>query len=136
MGNAIESDRCRMINCQPFAPRPGAPSPMQLALNSTTHLLRQFYELTKPRVVSLIVFCAVIGMFLAGPPDDVPPLPIVTVATLGIFLVAAAAAAVNCLIELRIDAVMARTLARPLPRGELTATQTVVFACAIGGAGL
>ena len=109
---------------------------MQLTLTSTTHLLRQFYELTKPRVVSLIVFCALIGMFLAGPPDGVPALPIVTVAALGIFLVAAAAAAVNCLIELRIDAVMERTRARPLPRGELTATQTVVFAGAIGGAGL
>ena len=109
---------------------------MQLTLNSTAHLLRQLVELTKPRVVSLIVFCAVIGMFLAGPPDGVPPLPIVTVAALGIFLVAAAAAAVNCLIELRIDAVMARTRARPLPRGELTAIQTVVFAGAIGGAGL
>ena len=109
---------------------------MQLTLSSTTHLLRQFYELTKPRVVSLIVFCAVIGMFLAGPPDGAPPWPIVTVAALGIFLVAAAAAAVNCLIELRIDSVMARTRARPLPRGELTATQTVVFASAMGGVGL
>ena len=109
---------------------------MQLTLNSTAHLLRQFYELTKPRVVSLIVFCAVIGMFLAGPPDGVPPLPIVAVAALGIFLVAAAAAAMNCLIEQRIDAVMARTRSRPLPRGELTDTQTLVFAGATGGAGL
>ena len=109
---------------------------MQLTLNSTTHLLRQFYELTKPRVVSLIVFCAVIGMFLAGPPDGLPPLPIVAVAALGIFLVAGSAAAVNCLIERRIDAVMARTRARPLPRGELTDAQTLVFAGAIGGAGL
>ena len=49
---------------------------MQLTQNSTTHLLRQFYELTKPRVVSLIVFCALIGMFLAVPPDGVPALPI------------------------------------------------------------
>jgi len=109
---------------------------MQLTLNSTTHLLRQFYELTKPRVVSLIVFCAVIGMFLAGPPDGLPPLPIVAVAALGIFLVAGSAAAVNCLIEQRIDAMMARTRARPLPRGELTDAQTLVFAGAIGGAGL
>ena len=109
---------------------------MQLTLNSTTHLLRQFYELTKPRVVSLIVFCAVIGMFLAGPPDGLPPLPIVAVAALGIFLVAGSAAAVNCLIEQRIDAMMARTRARPLPRGELTDAQTVVFAGAIGSAGL
>ncbi len=109
---------------------------MQLILHSTTHLLRQFYELTKPRVVSLIVFCAVIGMFLAGPPDGLPPLPIVAVAALGIFLVAGSAAAVNCLIEQRIDAMMARTRTRPLPRGELTDVQTVVFAGAIGGAGL
>ena len=87
---------------------------MQLTVNSATHLLRQFYELTKPRVVSLIVFCAVIGMFLAGPPDGMPPLPVVTLAALGIFLVAGAAAAVNCLIEQRSDAVMARTRA-PAP---------------------
>ncbi len=109
---------------------------MQLTFTSTTHLLRQLYELTKPRVVSLIVFCAVIGMFLAGPPDGLPPLPIVAVAALGIFLVAGSAAAVNCLIEQRIDAVMTRTRARPLPRGELTDAQTLVFAGAIGGAGL
>ena len=109
---------------------------MQLTLNSTTHLLRQFYELTKPRVVSLIVFCAVIGMFLAGPPDGLPPLPIVAVAALGVFLVAGSAAAVNCLVERRIDAVMARTRARPLPRGELTGAQTLVFAGVIGSAGL
>ena len=109
---------------------------MQLILNSTTHLLRQFYELTKPRVVSLIVFCAVIGMFLAGPSDGLPPLFIVAVASLGIYLVAGAAAAVNCLIELKIDAAMARTRGRPLPRGELTATQTLMFAGMIGGSGL
>ena len=109
---------------------------MQLTLSSTTHSLRQFYELTKPRVVSLIVFCAVIGMLLAGPPDGLPSLPVVAVAALGIFLVAGSAAAVNCLIERRIDAVMARTRARPLPRGQLTDVQTVVFAGAIGGAGL
>ena len=51
---------------------------MQLTLDQTTHRLRQFYELTKPRVVSLIVFCAVIGMFLAGPSDGLPPLGLVT----------------------------------------------------------
>jgi protoheme IX farnesyltransferase len=109
---------------------------MQLTLNQTTHRLRQFYELTKPRVVSLIVFCAVIGMFLAGPTDGVPPLGLVTVAALGIFLVAGAAAAINCLIEKKIDAVMARTRARPLPRGELTVAQTLLFAGLIGGIGL
>lgn len=109
---------------------------MQLTLDQTTHRLRQFYELTKPRVVSLIVFCAVIGMFLAGPRDGLPPLGVVAIASLGIFLVAGAAAAINCLIEQKIDAVMARTRARPLPRGEVSAAQTLVFAGLIGGIGL
>jgi protoheme IX farnesyltransferase len=109
---------------------------MQLTLNRTTHQLRQFYELTKPRVVSLIVFCAVIGMFLAGPADGLPPLGLVVVAALGIYMVAGAAAAVNCLIEQKIDAVMARTRARPLPRGQVNAAQTLVFAGVMGGVGL
>jgi heme o synthase len=109
---------------------------MQLTLERTTHQLRQFHELTKPRVVSLIVFCAVIGMFLAGPADGVPPLATVIIAALGIYLVAGAAAAVNCLIEQKIDRVMARTRARPLPRGEVSAAQTLVFAGVLGGLGL
>ena len=95
---------------------------------------RQFLALTKPRVVSLIVFCAVIGMFLAVP--GLPPAGIVFAATLGIALVAGAAAAFNCLVEQKIDAVMQRTRARPLPRGELTSTQTFVFAAVVGCAGL
>jgi heme o synthase len=109
---------------------------MQLTLDHTTNRLRQFYELTKPRVVLLIVFCAVIGMFLAGPADGLPPLTIVFIAALGIYLVAGAAAAINCLIEQKIDKVMARTRARPLPRGELTTAQTLVFAAMLGGIGL
>jgi protoheme IX farnesyltransferase len=96
--------------------------------------VRQFLALTKPRVVSLIVFCAVIGMFLAVPGS--PPAGIVFFATLGIALVAGAAAAVNCLVEQKIDAVMQRTRMRPLPRGELTSLQTLVFAGVVGGAGL
>jgi protoheme IX farnesyltransferase len=95
---------------------------------------RQFLALTKPRVVSLIVFCAVIGMFLAVP--GLPPAGVVFAATLGIALVAGAAAAVNCLVEQKIDAVMQRTRARPLPRGELTSVQTFVFAGLVGGLGL
>ena len=95
---------------------------------------RAYYALTKPRVVSLIVFTAVIGMFLATP-GMVPPLVLIT-ATAGIALVAGAAAAVNCLVEQGIDATMQRTRWRPLPRGELTALQTLVFSGAIGGAGL
>ena len=96
--------------------------------------LRAFYALTKPRVVSLIVFTAVIGMFLATP--GMVPLGTLLAATAGIFLVAGAAAAVNCLVEQKIDAVMKRTQWRPLPQGELSATQTLVFAGVLGGAGL
>jgi protoheme IX farnesyltransferase len=95
---------------------------------------RQFLALTKPRVVSLIVFTAVIGMFLATP--GLPPASAVAFGTLGIALVAGAAAAINCLVERKIDAVMARTRARPLPRGEISSLQTLVFACAIGAIGL
>jgi len=96
----------------------------------------QFLQLTKPRVVSLIVFCALIGMFLAVPPDVAPPLGAMLVATVGIGLVAGAAAAFNCLVEQKIDAVMARTRARPLPRGHITSAQTLVFAGIVGGIGL
>ena len=96
--------------------------------------LRGFYALTKPRVVSLIVFTAVIGMFLAAP--GMVPLQALLAGTLGIALVAGAAAAVNCLVEQKIDAMMKRTRWRPLPRGELTALQTLVFAGALGGLGL
>jgi len=106
------------------------------ALRAKSHLLRQFYELTKPRVVSLIVFCAVIGMFLAVPAGEWMSLQVLLAATAGIGLVAGAAAAVNCLIEQKVDALMARTRARPLPRGELTSLQTLLFAGAVGGIGL
>ena len=75
---------------------------------------RQFLALTKPRVVSLIVFCAVIGMFLAVP--GLPPADVVFMATVGIALVAGAAAAVNCLVEQKIDAVMLRTRGVPARR--------------------
>jgi len=96
--------------------------------------MRAFLALTKPRVVSLIVFTAVIGMLLATP--GMVPLALLAAATAGIALVAGAAAAVNCLVEQHIDARMQRTQWRPLPRGELTALQTVVFAGAVGGFGL
>ena len=96
--------------------------------------LRQFLALAKPRVVSLIVFCAVIGMFLATP--GFPPAGIVLAATVGIALVAGAAAAINCLVEQKIDAVMQRTRSRPLPRGEITSMQTLAFAALVGGLGL
>ena len=95
---------------------------------------RAFYALTKPRVVSLIVFTAVIGMFLSTP--GMVPLQALLCGTIGIAFVAGAAAAVNCLVEQKIDAVMQRTRARPLPRGDLTPAQTLAFASAVGGLGL
>jgi protoheme IX farnesyltransferase len=96
--------------------------------------LQQFLALTKPRVVSLIVFTAVIGMFLATP--GMVPLQALLFGTVGIALVAGAAAAINCLVEQKIDALMARTRARPLPMGQLSSAQTLLFAAIVGGAGL
>lgn len=98
--------------------------------------LRQFYALTKPRVVSLIVFCAVIGMLLAVPAGVALPLTPLFAATVGIGLVAGAAAAINCLVEQKIDAVMARTRGRPLPLGQVNSVETLVFASIVGGIGL
>jgi protoheme IX farnesyltransferase len=97
--------------------------------------LHAYYLLTKPRVNTLIVFCAVIGMFLALP-EGLPSPATVLAATIGIAAVAGAAAAMNCLIEQRIDAHMARTRGRPLPRGELDSTEVAVFSAALGGSGL
>ena len=96
-------------------------------------LLKQYLALTKPRVVMLITFCAVIGMALSTP--GWVPLGILINATLGITLVAGAAAAINCLVEQHIDAKMARTAWRPLPSGTLTPFQTLVFSGILGGIG-
>jgi heme o synthase len=103
--------------------------------NTPSALLRarQFYALTKPRVVQLIVFCAVIGMFLAVP--GLPDWRIVIAATVGIYLVASAAAAFNCLVELAIDAKMKRTAWRPSAKGELAPSWILGFSallCALG----
>jgi len=98
----------------------------------------QYYALTKPRVIQLIVFCALIGMVLA-----VPGLPswhelaVASMACLGIWLVAGAAAAFNCIIEKSIDAKMKRTAWRPTAKGELGDRQTLLFSaslCALGSA--
>jgi protoheme IX farnesyltransferase len=96
--------------------------------------LRHFLALAKPRVVSLIVFCAIIGMFLAVP--GLPPPQLVFWATVGIALVAGSAAAINCLVEQKIDALMARTRHRPLPHGDVTSGATLAFAMVVGGTGL
>jgi protoheme IX farnesyltransferase len=98
---------------------------------------RQYLALTKPRVVQLIVFCAVIGMLLAVP--GAPRWADVSLAlwaTLGIWLVASAAAAFNCLIEQHIDARMKRTSWRPTANGELSRTQALIFSAVLGGTGM
>lgn len=101
-------------------------------------VFRQFYALTKPRVIQLIVFCALIGMVLA-----VPGLPswaelrLALLACLGIWLVAGAAAAFNCIVEKGIDAKMKRTAWRPTAKGELDDRQTLLFSavlCVLGSA--
>jgi protoheme IX farnesyltransferase len=95
--------------------------------------VKQFYALTKPRVVQLIVFCAVIGMLLAAP--GLPDLRVTLAATAGIWLVAAAAAAFNCVVEQHIDARMARTAWRPTAKGELTNLHTLTFSAVLCGVG-
>lgn len=100
------------------------------------NIFQQFYALTKPRVVQLIVFCAIIGMVLA-----VPGLPgwqhvqLAFMASLGIWLVAGAAAAFNCIIEKGIDAKMRRTAWRPTAKRELSDLHTLTFSLIIGLAG-
>ena len=90
----------------------------------------RYYELCKPRVVYLIVFTAVVGMFLAVP--GWPPLSALIAGTLGIALAASSAAAINHLLDQRIDAVMARTRNRPLPTGQLDVKQVLGFALILG----
>ena len=111
------------------------PTPLHSAKAS---VLRQYYALTKPRVVQLIVFCALIGMVLAVPgAPSVSELRLAGLASLGIWLVAAAAAAFNCIVEQGIDAKMKRTAWRPTARGELGNLQTLLFSavlCAGGSA--
>jgi protoheme IX farnesyltransferase len=98
---------------------------------------QQFYQLTKPRVVQLIVFCAAIGMALAVPglPDLSQALTMLA-AIAGIWLVAGAAAAFNCLIEDGIDARMKRTAWRATAKGELSRTQTLAFSALLCAAGM
>jgi protoheme IX farnesyltransferase len=111
-------------------------APASLHGPTTVSVLRQFYALTKPRVVQLIVFCALIGMVLAVP--GVPGLAELqqgALACIGIWLVAGAAAAFNCLVEKGIDAKMKRTAWRPTARGELSDRQALLFSAALCAAG-
>ena len=93
-------------------------------------LAREYLQLTKPRVVALLVFCAVIGMFLAVP--GIPPWRALVFGTLGIWLASGSAAAFNHLIDERIDKLMVRTARRPLATGKLHARQVLVFAAVLG----
>ncbi len=95
--------------------------------------LKQFYVLTKPRVVQLIIFCAVIGMLLAQ--RGWPAWPALLAATAGIWLVAAAAAAFNCLVEQKIDAKMSRTAWRPTVQGDLATREALIFSAVLCAAG-
>ena len=95
---------------------------------------RQYWALTKPRVTQLAVFCAIIGMFLATP--GMVPLPVLIGGSLGIWLLAGAAFAVNCLVEQKVDAKMRRTAWRPSATGEITDIQIIIFALVIGAAGM
>ena len=106
------------------------PVPRSASLGSK---VRQYQALTKPRVVQLIVFCAAIGMLLAAP--GLPPLRVVVPAVAGIWLVAAAAAAFNCLVEQRIDSRMARTAWRATATGELSSGQALLFSAVLCAAG-
>ena len=101
---------------------------------SLTQRIAGFFELCKPRVNSLIVFTAMIGMLL--PSRELPPLWPFVIASIGIGLVAFAAAAINCLVERTIDALMARTRARATARGEASAAETLTLALLLGSVGL
>ena len=93
-----------------------------------------FFALCKPRVTALIVFTAIIGMFLATP--GMVPLQILLAGTIGIAMASGAAAAFNHLVEQKIDAKMARTRGRPLPTGKINSKQTFVFATIVALVGL
>jgi heme o synthase len=93
-------------------------------------LVREYMQLTKPRVVALLVFCAVIGMFLAVP--GIPPWRALVFGTLGIWMASGSAAAFNHLIDERIDKLMARTARRPLATGKLKPRQVLIFAIILG----
>ena len=98
--------------------------------HSAPALWRRYLELTKPKVVALITFTAVVGTLLASP--GLPPLDALVWGNLGIALAAACAAAINHVLDRRIDAQMARTRARPLPSGALGERQALAFAALLG----
>jgi len=103
-----------------------------MATTVLTHIThwRDYLELCKPKVVALIVFTAVVGMFLATP--GWVPLNALIAGTLGIGLAAASAAAINHVVDQKIDAIMGRTSKRPLPQGQVSARDALVFSLLVG----
>jgi heme o synthase len=111
------------------------PEPHVLTANrSATATWRDYFELTKPKVVALIVFTAIVGTLLAS--EGLPPLGALIWGNLGIALAAGCAAAINHVLDRRIDEQMARTRRRPLPTGALGAAQALTFAFALGAASM
>lgn len=96
--------------------------------------LKSFFSLCKPRVTAMIVFTAIIGMLLATP--GMVPLDLLLATTVGVGFASGAAAAFNCLVEHRIDAMMARTRGRAIPTGQVSSKETMIFATILGGTGL
>ncbi len=105
-------------------------TPSRSSPRSARALAREYFELTKPRVVALIVFTAIVGMFLSTP--GFLPLARFILATLGIALAAGSAAAFNHVLDRRVDAQMARTRGRPLPTGQLSTREALIFASILG----
>ncbi len=106
----------------------------ELKLPNARSSFQNFLALCKPRVTLLIVFTAMIGMFLATP--NMVPLDILFATIIGVGMASGAAAAFNCLVEQAIDAKMARTRGRPLPTGQVTSNQTFIFASIMASIGL
>ena len=111
-------------------------------LNSQTHshvsfsvvnLLKDLYEITKPKVVMMLVITAVVGMVLAQP--TLPDISLIILASLGIGLLSAAAAALNHIVDQKIDAKMARTYHRPIAKGRLTNAQAITFSLLLAVSG-
>ena len=94
---------------------------------STRDLLQEYYRITKPRVVGLIMFTAIAGMFLASP--TLPEVVLIALATVGIGLAAASGAAVNHILDEDKDVLMKRTRNRPLPSGTIDTRSAMIFAC-------
>ncbi len=121
------------MNNKAISARGSPPGEISGPISGPSTTWRDYLELTKPKVVALITFTALVGMLLARP--DLPELQVLLFGTLGIALVAGAAAAVNHMVDQRVDAIMARTRARPLPTGHLDTRRALLFAatlCTIG----